>query len=117
MLVRNVVTCDKQQNSLSPLRLETWTREEWLMLRYKHMRLDQEKIRKVKRILKAKTETEALDRSLERVILEDGETQRKKRIMKRMMDLRNSLGKMPETTADWVNQAREERLRSHDSGA
>ena len=87
------------------------------MLRYKHMRLDQEKIRKVKRILKAKTETEALDKSLERVILADSESQKRKRIMKRMVEIRNSLGKMSENTVDWVNQAREERLRSHDSGA
>jgi hypothetical protein len=87
------------------------------MLKYKHMRLDQEKIRKVKRIRKAKTETEALDRSLERVILEDGESRKKKRIMKRMVELRTSQGKMPENTADWVNQAREERRRAHDGGA
>jgi hypothetical protein len=87
------------------------------MLKYKHMRLDQEKIRKVKRILKAKTETEALDRSLERVILADSESQKKRRVMKRIVEIRNTLGKLPENMAEWVNQAREERLRSHDSGA
>ncbi len=41
------------------------------MLRYKHMRLDQEKIDRVRKILGARTETETLRRALEKVILED----------------------------------------------
>lgn len=41
------------------------------MLRYKHLRLDQEKVEKAKKILLAKTETEAMDRALENVIERD----------------------------------------------
>ena len=82
------------------------------MLKYKHMRLDQTKIQKAQRILKAKTETEALDKALDRVILEDRERLRRKKIMRRIMDLRKNLGHIPEDTALWVQLARAERTIS-----
>ncbi len=84
------------------------------MLRYKHMRLDQEKIEKAKEILKAKTETEAISQALNKVIEQDRERLRKKRIMKHMIDLRNTLGKVQEDSAEWVRLAREERALSYD---
>ena len=84
------------------------------MLKYKHMRLDQTKIQKVQRILKAKTETEALDKALDRVILEDRVRLRRKKIMRRIMDLRKTMGHIQEDTAHWVQLAREERTISHD---
>ena len=84
------------------------------MLKYKHMRLDQTKIQKVQRILKAKTETEALDMALDRVILEDRVRLRRKKIMRRIMDLRKTMGHIQEDTAQWVQLAREERTISHD---
>ena len=40
-------------------------------LRHKHVQLDQEKLNRARRILGAKTETEALDRALNVVISED----------------------------------------------
>jgi len=85
------------------------------MLKYKHMRLNQEKIQKAQRILKAKTETETLDKALDRVILQDRERIRRKKIMKRITDLRRSLGKTREDPALWIHLAREEREVSHDS--
>lgn len=84
------------------------------MLKYKHMRLDQTKIQKAQQILKAKTETEALDKALDRVIFEDRERLRRKKIMRRIMDLRKNLGHIQEDTALWVQLAREERTISHD---
>ncbi len=84
------------------------------MLRYKHMRLDQEKIEKAKEILKAKTETEAMSQALNKVIEQDGERLRRRRIMKHMIELRNILGKIQEDSAEWVRLAREERSLSHD---
>lgn len=85
------------------------------MLKYKHMRLDQTKIRKAQRILKAKTETEALDKALDMVIHEDQERLRRKKIVQRIVDLRKNLGHIEEDTALWVHLAREERTISHDS--
>lgn len=41
------------------------------VLRHKHVRLDQAKLDKVKRILAAETDTEALDRALDVVVAED----------------------------------------------
>ena len=84
------------------------------MLKNKHMRLDQTKIQKVRRILKARTETEALDKALDKVILEDRERLRRKRLMRRIMDLRKNLGRIEEDTALWVQLAREERTLSYD---
>ena len=79
------------------------------MLRYKHLRLDQEKIEKAKKIFRAKTETEAMDRALENVIKGDQELLRRKRLMKRILELRKSLGKIREDSAEWIRLARQER--------
>ena len=87
------------------------------MLRFKHLRLDQEKIERVRKILKAKTETEALDKALDKVIQEDQERLRRKKLMSRMIDLRNRLGKMKEDSTRWIQEARKERDLSHDIGA
>jgi len=79
------------------------------MFRYKHVRLDQEKIEKAKRIFKAKTETEAMDKALDHVIQRDQELLRRRRLLKRVIELRNNLGKMKEDSAGWVRLARQER--------
>lgn len=39
-------------------------------LRHKHLQLDQRKLNRVKAVLGAKTETEALDRALDLVVIE-----------------------------------------------
>jgi len=64
-------------------------------LRCKHLRLDQGKIERAKKILEAKTETEAMDKALERIIQEEKERLRRRNLMKRIIQLRNSLGKIP----------------------
>jgi cytochrome c-type biogenesis protein CcmH/NrfG len=86
------------------------------MLKYKHMRLNQEKIERAKKILNAKTETEAMDKALDRVIQNDQDRSQRRKIMKRIIQLRNSLGKMPEDSAEWLRLARQERFSSHDNG-
>ena len=87
------------------------------MLRNKHIKLDQDKIERAKKIFKAKTETEAMDKALEKVIQEDRERLRRKKIMKRIVELRNGIGKIQEDSAEWVRLARQERTLSYDSGA
>ena len=82
------------------------------MLRYKHLRLDQEKIEKAKKILKARTETEAMDRALENVIERNQELLRRERVMKRILEFRRSLGKMREDSAEWIRLARQKRTQS-----
>ena len=79
------------------------------MLRDKHVRLDQRKIEKAMKILKAKTETETMDKALDRVLERKRERLRKKKVMSRMIELRNSLGKIEEDSAEWVRLARQER--------
>ena len=85
------------------------------MIKHKHMRLDQQKIEKAKKILKVKTEAEAMDKALDRVIQEDHERLRKRKVMKRIIELRSSLGKIQEDSAEWVRLARQERIAFHDS--
>jgi hypothetical protein len=82
------------------------------MLRYKHLRLDQEKIEKVKKIFQATTETQALDKALEKIIQEDKERLRRRKLMKRIIQLRSSLGKIQEDSSGWVRLARKERTLS-----
>lgn len=62
------------------------------MLRYKHLRLDQGKIERAKKILRAEREAEAMDKALERVVQEERERLRRRRLMKRIIQLRSSLG-------------------------
>ena len=69
------------------------------MLKSKHLRLDQDKIERVKNILKTRTETDALDQALDKVIQEDVEKARRKRIMRRIVALRDRLGKIEEDSA------------------
>jgi hypothetical protein len=82
------------------------------MLKYKHLRLDQEKIERAKKILKAKTETEAMDKALEKILQEERENRRRRNLMKRIVQLRNSLGKIKEDSAEWIRLARKERTLS-----
>lgn len=82
------------------------------MLRYKHLKLDQKKVEKAKKIFLAKTETEAMDKVLTVVIERDQELLRRKRLMKRILDLRKSLGKTKEDSTDWVRLGRQERSQS-----
>jgi hypothetical protein len=86
------------------------------MLRHKHMRIDQGKIDRVKKVLKAKTETEAIEKALDRVIEADRRQLKKKRILDRMIKLRKTIGKVHEDSAEWVRSAREERVASHAGG-
>jgi hypothetical protein len=76
------------------------------MLKNKHMRLDQDKIEKAKKILRVKTETEVIDRALEKVIQWDRERLQRKTLFRRILELRNSMGKMEEDPALWVKLAR-----------
>lgn len=87
------------------------------MLRNKHVRLDQRKIEKAMKILKAKTETETMDKALDGVLERERERLRKKKVMNRIIELRSSLGKIKEDSAEWVRLARQERTTVHDSSA
>lgn len=84
------------------------------MLRYKHMRLDQNKIERVKKVLKAKTETEALDQALDRVLQREQERLRRKKVMKYIVELKEKIGKVREDPAIWIRMARKQRTLSYD---
>jgi len=86
------------------------------MLKYKHMRLNQEKIDMVRKILGAKTETETLNKALDKVIQEDQRRIQRAKIMQQMTELRTHLEKTKEDTSEWVRIARRERTKSYESG-
>jgi hypothetical protein len=86
------------------------------MLKYKHMRLNQEKIDMVRKILGAKTETETLNKALDKVIQEDQRRIQRAKIMQQMTELRTHLNKTKEDTSEWVRIARRERAKSYESG-
>jgi predicted nucleotidyltransferase component of viral defense system len=86
------------------------------MLKYKHMRLNQEKIDMVRKILGAKTETETLNKALDKVLQEDQRRIRRTKIMQQMIELRTHLNKTKENTSEWVRIARRERAKSYEIG-
>jgi len=53
-----------------------------------------------------------MDKALERVIQEEKERLRRRKLMNRIIQLRNSLGKIQEDSAEWVRLARKERTLS-----
>jgi hypothetical protein len=86
------------------------------MLRNKHLRLNQDKISRVKEILNSRTETEALDRALDEVIRHDKERLRRRNVMRRIAQLRNALGATREDSADCIREARQEGTLTGDRG-
>lgn len=85
------------------------------MLRHKHIRLDQEKIDIVKKILAVETDTEAIDRALSKIIHESKDRVRKEKIAAEMARLRAAVGQVKEDPAEWVRLAREERGSGRDN--
>lgn len=77
----------------------------------KHIRLDQKKIERAKAILKAKTETEAIEKALELVISSDLDLHKRKECMKRILVRRDRLRIVEGDVADWIREGREERNR------
>ena len=86
------------------------------MMRHKHIRLDQEKIDIVKKLLSVETDTEAIDKALTKIIHESKETVRRRKIAGEMARLRAAVGEVSEDPAEWVRMAREERNSGDDSG-
>lgn len=80
-----------------------------LSIRDKHIRLDQKKIEKAMGILKAKTETETIEKALELIISRDTAFLARKKIMKSILARRNRLRTIKEDVADWVREGRTER--------
>jgi hypothetical protein len=58
-----------------------------------------------------------MDKALDKVIQEEQERLRRMRILRGMIELRNSLGKIKGNSAEWVKEARKERDLLHDIGA
>ena len=79
------------------------------MIRNKHLRLDQSKIERAKKILGVHTETEAIHIALDRVAIQRAEVEFKTKKLRQMLRLRTEIGKVQETTADWIRMARRER--------
>ena len=85
------------------------------MLKNKHLRIDQKKIEMAKKILQAKTDTEALDRALDKVIRLDQERIKKRMLLKRLLQLRSKIGPVKEDSTHWIQIARQERATAfHD---
>lgn len=84
------------------------------IIRDKHLKLDQRKIEMAKKILKTKTETEAIEKALELVITEDIRIIKKKELLKRILARRERLGVIKGDVADLVREGRGERERIYE---
>ena len=84
------------------------------MLRFKHIRLEQDKIDRARKILGARTETEALHKALDKVILEDQTRKQRTKIVKQMVELRGRIGKKAEDSSEWIRAARQERVETYE---
>jgi hypothetical protein len=67
------------------------------------------KIDRAKKILNARTETEVLEKALDKVLQEHDKKLRLRKIVKSMDRLRETLGPMGEDPTEWIRRSREER--------
>jgi hypothetical protein len=79
----------------------------------KHLRLNQGKIEKVKKIVGAKTETEAIESALNFLIDRYAATDKRREIMRRIISRRERLGRIKGDVADWIKESRKERERKY----
>lgn len=75
----------------------------------KHFRLDELKIKKAKEILKARSETEAVEKALELVITTYANVVEKNEVLQRIVTRRARMAGIRGDVADWVREGREER--------
>ncbi len=76
-------------------------------VRDKHLKLDQHKIEQAKNILKARTETETIEKALELVIATDAKQVRKRDIQKSILDRRRKVKPIKGTVADLIHNKRQ----------
>ncbi len=86
-----------------------------IAIKDKHLRLNQEKIEKVKKIIGAKTETEAIEKALNLLIERDTFINKRREIVRRIIFRRERLGKVKGDVADWIVEGRRERERMYGS--
>lgn len=75
----------------------------------KHLKLDQKKIDMAKKILGVKTETETIEKALDMVIQKEKAESKRKEVVDRILARRAKMKPIPENTADWIREAREQR--------
>ena len=80
-----------------------------VIIKDKHLKLDQKKIDLAKQILGTKTETEAIEKALELVIQKEKAENKRKEVVDRILARRAKMKPIPENTADWIREAREQR--------
>jgi hypothetical protein len=74
-------------------------------------------LEEAKKILNAKTETEALDKVLEKLIQEVRERLRPQKPTKRIIDHQSSFGEIQEDSTQWVELARKKKTLCCDSSS
>jgi len=75
----------------------------------KHLKLDQRKIDRAKKILGAKTETETIEKALEMLIQKEKAENKRKEVVDRILARRAKMKPIAENTSEWIRKAREER--------
>jgi hypothetical protein len=75
----------------------------------KHLKLDQSKIERAKQILKARTETEAIEKALALVIATDTRAVQRGNIIKEILTRRDRLKIVSGDVADWVHEGRRDK--------
>ena len=83
------------------------------IIKDKHLKLDQNKIDRAKKILNTKTETETIERALEMVIHKSSEAEGRKTVVKRILNRRAKMKPVSGDTSEWIRESREERVKHH----
>lgn len=84
-----------------------------IIIRDKHLKLDQNKIDMAKKILNANTETETIEKALEMVIQKSSEMINRKKVVRRILSRRAKMKPVCGDASELIREAREERVKRH----
>lgn len=84
-----------------------------MMTKDKHLKLDQTKIEKAKKILKSRSETETVEKALDLVIARNAQTVQKKEIFERILSRKEKMTTLKGEVSDLIKEGRAERDKTY----
>lgn len=83
------------------------------LIKDKHLKLNQYKLARAKEILRAKTETETIEKALDLVLEREESREKRKGLLIKILKLREQIGPIEEDVAEWIRNVRKEREESY----
>lgn len=80
-----------------------------VLLKHKHLRLDQKKIDRARKVSGLKTETEVIEKALDILLERHDDMARRGKMVESVLKRRENMKPVTHDVSDWIREAREER--------